>query len=181
MSSLPNPPPVDWTAGGQAPSNKPALSCGVGRKAETSKPRHKNKTALVRKPRLRVQVSVSFPSPAASSVSSPVFLTASPCRLPCVNRCICLPAVGGCASGSFSLQEGAPGGGARARVNQAALQTASRAPPPPPRWVLFSSPVSSCHSKFFSSPPLFPLKSFAHLQPFSEHHFLFKCLLLEVL
>lgn len=65
---------------------------------------------------------------------------------------------------------------------QSTLQTASCAPPPllaPPWWVLFSSPVSSCHSKFFSSPPLFLLKSFTHFQQFSEHHFLFKCLFIR--
>lgn len=56
---------------------------------------------------------------------------------------------------------GAPAAALQLCVNQATLQTASQAPH---RVGSSSSPVSSCHPKFFSSPPLFLP------QPFNHHH-----------
>lgn len=101
-----------------------------------------------------------------------ISLCISTCHVVHLNRCICLLTVG--AYWALFLQ---PLGGAlavelRLCVNQAALQTASRAP----HCVgSCSSLVSCCHSKFFSSLPLSLLKSLNHHHHlFSDKHFLLK-------
>lgn len=98
-----------------------------------------------------------------------VFLCISTRHFVCLNRCICLLAVGAHCALFLQSLGGALALALQLHVNQAALQTASQAPH---RVGSCSSLVSPCHPKFLSSPPLLLLQSFNHRhQLFSEKHF----------
>lgn len=101
-----------------------------------------------------------------------VLLCISACHFGRLNRCICLLTFGAYCSLFLQTLGGALAVALRVCVNQAALQTASRAPH---RVGSCSSPVSSCQSKFLLSLPLFVPQS---LNP---HHHLLKSPLRDML